>query len=53
VVTGCDELGGATHGELPSCLRRRRSGYGATSSEGDATQRYEAVGGAESGVGGG
>jgi hypothetical protein len=31
VATGCDELGGATHGELPSSLRRRRGGYGMVS----------------------
>jgi hypothetical protein len=30
-ATGCDELEGATHGELPSSLRRRRGGCGAAS----------------------
>jgi hypothetical protein len=30
-ATGCKELEGATHGELPSSLRRRRGGYGAAS----------------------
>jgi hypothetical protein len=31
VAAGCDELGGATHGELPSSLRRRRGSYGEAS----------------------
>jgi hypothetical protein len=30
-ATGCNELEGATHDELPSSLRRRRGGYGAAS----------------------
>jgi hypothetical protein len=41
VATGCGELRGATHGELPRSSRRRRSAYGAK-----ATVRRDELGGA-------